>query len=198
MTGANARTEAEQSWLLLMAERTEQLRAGITVPSSPADQPDLARASKQLADVTGLVRDLSDEVLFRSVESRTRAILDQVISAYTDAAQQAGEAVASYSNAYALLNFQRRYRDRPDSPDLRDAREHGFAAIQDRLDWARDSLAEGAKRLRTVAEHLDSTPPRTRAARSRTTQRVTDHPHAPAAAPAPPRSAPTQGPGRTL
>ncbi|MGY1435407.1 hypothetical protein [Streptomyces reniochalinae] len=196
MTDPAERIETEQAQLLLMAERAERLRAGVTVPSSPTDQPDLAGASKQLASLTGLVRDLSDEVLFRSAEAGPRTDHDRVMSAYTDAAQQAGEAVANYSTAYAELGFQHRYRGQGAGPDLRDAREHSFACIQDRLDWTRDSLADGATRLRPVAEDLGGTPARTQASRCRTTQMISG-PHAQAVAPAPPHHARTRAPGRT-
>lgn len=196
MTDPTERTQHEQAQLVLMAERMERLRTGITVPSSPTDQPDLIGSSKQLATLTGLVRDLSDEVLFRSIEIGPRSDRDPVVSAYTDAAGQAGEAVSHYTAAYSELGFHHRYRGRV-GPDLDDAREYSFASMQDSLKWARDRLGEGAKRLRAVAEDLDTTPPLARAARTRTTQQVIAHTHAPSGAPAPPHSAPAQGSRRT-
>ncbi|MDJ1131999.1 DnaB-like helicase N-terminal domain-containing protein [Streptomyces iconiensis] len=112
VTAAAERTESEQAQLLLVAENMERLRADITVPSSPTDQPDLIGASRQLASLTGLVRHLSDEVLFRPVKTVSRPNLDRVMSAYTDAAGQAGESGGHYSVAYVELGFQHRYRGR--------------------------------------------------------------------------------------
>ncbi|WP_019359471.1 hypothetical protein [Streptomyces sp. AA1529] len=109
MTDPAERTKSEQAQLVLVAERMERLRASITVPSSPTDQPDLIGSSEQLAFLTSLVRDLSDEVLYRSVAAVPRAGLGQVIRAYTDAAVQAGEAISHYTVAYSELGFQHRY-----------------------------------------------------------------------------------------
>lgn len=196
MTDASQRNQSEQAQLVLVAEGMEQLRAGLTAAASPTDQPDLIGPSKQLTSLTGLVRDLSDEVLFRSVEAVPRADHGQVVSAYTDAAGHVGEAVSHYIAAYSELGYQHRYGGRV-GPDLNDARKYSFASLQDSHQWACDRLGDGAKRARAVAKDLGTTPPLARAAPTRTTQQVIAHTRAPASAPAPPHSAPAQGTRRT-
>lgn len=186
MIRRTGRTATEETQLLLGAEEVFKLRHQIQIPSTPDDLPTLPAASTHLARLTGLVRTLSDEALFRHIEDRPAIDLAPVIDAYTDAAKDAGEAVANYSAAYAELGFRHRYAHAT-SPDFREAREASFAVIQDRCDWTRENLKDTSRTLLAAAERLINPPSRAHAARNRTTQPTRTQ--APTAAPTPPQPA---------
>lgn len=86
MTNHTGRAALEHSGLHAIAEDFDGLHADIGVPAAPRDLPDVATASKQLATLTRLVEDLSDEVLFRAVADDPELDLGLVIHGYTSAA----------------------------------------------------------------------------------------------------------------
>ncbi|MER6843502.1 hypothetical protein [Streptomyces platensis] len=89
MTNHTGRAALEQSGLHALAEEFDDLHANIGVPAAPRDLPDVATASKQLPTLTRLVKDLSDEVLFRAVDDDPGLDLRLVIHGHTLAAAPA-------------------------------------------------------------------------------------------------------------
>ncbi|MEW2305391.1 hypothetical protein AB0958_36480 [Streptomyces sp. NPDC006655] len=167
MTDHTGRAGLEKDELYAVAREFAQLRGQITVPEAPSDLLDLATASRQLATLTGLVKDLSDEVLFRAVDEDPGLDFGPVIDAYTSAAVPAGRAMENYTEAYAQFGFLRRFAEAPDSADLRDARAAAFRVVQERMELVRDDLQEVSDTLRGAADRLEGTPPRILAALSR-------------------------------
>ncbi|MBK6016656.1 hypothetical protein [Streptomyces sp. MBT53] len=167
MTDRTGRAGLEKDELYAVAREFDQLRAQISVPQVPSDLLDLVAASQQLATLTGLVKDLSDEVLFRAVDEDPGLDFGPVIDAYTSATVPAGRAMENYTEAYAQFGFLRRFAEAPDSADLRDARAAAFRVVQERMELVRDDLHEVSDTLRGAADRLDGTPPRVLAALSR-------------------------------
>lgn len=167
MTDHTGRAGLEKDELYAVAREFDQLRGQITVPEAPSDLLDLATASRQLATLTGLVKDLSDEVLFRAVAEDPGLDFGPVIDAYTSAAVPAGRAMENYTDAYAQFGFLRRFAEASDSAVLRDARAAAFRVVQERMELVRDDLQEVSDTLRGAADRLDGTPPRILAALSR-------------------------------
>ncbi|WP_435220714.1 hypothetical protein [Streptomyces sp. Tue6028] len=167
MTDHTGRAALERMDLYVTAREFLELRAQITVPQSPSGPLDLVTASKQLATLTGLVKDLSDEVLFRAVGENPGLGFGPVIDTYTSAAVPAGRAIENYTEAYAQFGFLRRFAEAPDSADLRDARHAAFRVVQERMELVRSDLQEASDTLRNAADRLDGRPPRALAALSR-------------------------------
>lgn len=167
MKDHTGRAALEQGELYAAASEFDEFRSQITIPGAPSGLPDLVTASKQLAMLTGLVKDLSDEVLFRAVDDDPGLDFGPTIYAYTAAAVPAGRAMENYTAAYAQFGFLRRFTDAPDSGDLRDGREAAFRVVQERMVYVRDNLKEVSNTLRGSADRLDGTPPRILAALSR-------------------------------
>lgn len=185
MTDHTGRAGLEKDELYAVAREFDQLRVQITVPQAPSDLPDLVTASRQLATLTGLIKDLSDEVLFRAVDEDPGLDFGPVIDAYTSAAMPAGRAMENYTEAYAQFGFLRRFAEAPDSADLRDARAAAFRVVQERMELVRDDLQEVSDTLRGAADRLDGTPPRVLAALSRSARPTNSIYRLPADPPAP-------------
>ncbi|UYB40901.1 hypothetical protein SLV14_003578 [Streptomyces sp. Je 1-4] len=167
MTDHTGRVGLEKDELYAVAHEFDKLRTEISVPGTPRELPDLATASKHLATLTGLIKDLSDEVVFRVTENEPGLDLKPVIYAYTSAASLAGQATENYTEAYIQLGFLHRYADAPETKELRDARHAAFLIAQERTGTVRNDLTDAARGLRRSADRLDGTPPRTLAALSR-------------------------------
>ncbi|MGW2702374.1 hypothetical protein [Streptomyces sp. NPDC001340] len=167
MTDHTGRAGLEKDELYAVAREFDQLRVQITIPQAWSDLLDLDTASRQLTTLTGLVKDLSDEVLFRAVDEDPGLDFGPVIDAYTSAAVPAGRAMENYTEAYAQFGFLRRFASAPDSADLRDARAAAFRVVQERMELVRDDLQEVSDTLRGAADRLYGTPPRMLAALSR-------------------------------
>ncbi|MFE0256899.1 hypothetical protein [Streptomyces sp. NPDC059010] len=167
MTDHTGRASAEQGELYAVALEFDELRVQITIPQDPSGLLNLATASKQLTTLTGLIKDLSDEVLFRAVDEDPGLDFGPVIYAYTSAAVPAGRAMENYTEAYAQFGFLRRFAEASDSADLRDARAAAFRVVQERMELVRDDLREVSGILRGAADRIDGTPPRALAALSR-------------------------------
>ncbi|MFI2369863.1 hypothetical protein [Streptomyces sp. NPDC018833] len=185
MTDHTGRAGLEKDELYAVAREFDQLRAQISVPQVPSDLLDLVTASQQLATLTGLVKELSDEVLFRAVDEDPGLDFGPVIDAYTSAAAPAGRAMENYTEAYAQFGFLRRFAEAPDSADLRDARAAAFRVVQERMELVRDDLQEVSETLRGAADRLDGTPPRVLAALSRSARPTNSIYRLPAEPPAP-------------
>jgi hypothetical protein len=167
MTDHTGRAGLEKDELYAVASEFEQLRSEIVRSYTQSSLPDLVTASRHLNALTGLVKDLSDEVLFRATDNDPGLDFGPVIAAYAGASAPAGRAVNNYTEAFEQLGFLRRYAEAPSTPEFRDARQSAFAVAQDRLDLAVDSLQETFLALRRDADHIDGTPPRVLAALSR-------------------------------
>ncbi|MGW5200801.1 hypothetical protein [Streptomyces spiralis] len=150
-----------------MAREFEQAGRAIAGSYTTTSLPDLVTASRHLAALTGLVRDLSDEVLVRTTDNDPGLDFGPVIAAYTSASAPAGCAVNNYTEAFEQLGFLHRYAEAPATADLRDARQAAFDVVQGRLDLTVDSLQETFVTLRQAADRIDGTPPRVLAALSR-------------------------------
>ncbi|MGW1374698.1 hypothetical protein ACWD6P_10565 [Streptomyces sp. NPDC002446] len=189
MKDHTGRAALEQGELYLVAREFDELRAEIGVPGSPSGLPDLVTASQHLAMLSGLFKDLSDEVLLRVTDDDPGLDLAPVIYAYTAAAVPAGRAMENYTEAFQQLGFLHRYAEAPDAADLRNARQATFFVVQERMVYVRDNLREVSNTLRGAADRLDGTPPRILAALSRSARptnsiyRLPPEPHAPAQAP---------------
>jgi RecB family exonuclease len=164
------RAALEQGQLYLAALEFDRLRADISVPTTPGDLPDIVTAAQRLATLTDLIKNLSDEVLFRATDGDPGLNLAPVISAFTAAAVPAGRAVEHYTEALHQVSFLNQFADAPHAGDLRDARQAAFHVIQERLEYVRDNLQEVVGTLRGEADRLDGTPPRILAALSRSTR----------------------------
>lgn len=164
MTDHTGRAGLEKDELYASAQEFEQARQAIVGSYTTTSLPDLVTASHHLAALTGLVKDLSDEVLFRATDNDPGLDLGPVIAAYTSASAPAGRAVNNYTEAFEQLGFLRRYAEAPATADLRDARQAAFNVVQDRLDLTVDSLQETFVTLRHAADRIDGTPPRVLAA----------------------------------
>ncbi|WP_405931509.1 hypothetical protein [Streptomyces sp. NBC_00827] len=167
MTDHTGRAGLEKDELYALAREFEMLRSDLLRSYTQSSLPDLVTASQQLGALTGLVKDLSDEVLFRVTDSDPGLDFGPVIAAYTGASAPAGRAMNNYTEAFEQLGFLRRYAEAPASADLRDARQAAFDVAQDRLDLTVDSLQETFVTLRRDADRIDGTPPRVLAALSR-------------------------------
>ncbi|KUN95360.1 hypothetical protein [Streptomyces caeruleatus] len=167
MTDHTGRAGLEKDELYALALEFEQLRAEVVRSYTHSTLPDLATASHHLGALTGLVKDLSDEVLFRATDSDPGLDFGPVIAAYTSASAPAGRAMNNYTEAFEQLGFLRRYMEATASANLRDARQSAFDVTQDRLDLTVDSLQETFVELRRAADWIDGTPPRVLAALSR-------------------------------
>ncbi|MFD5537666.1 hypothetical protein ACFWIJ_07370 [Streptomyces sp. NPDC127079] len=167
MTDRTGRAGAEKDELHALARKFEMLRSDIARSYTQTSLPDLATASRHLRALTGLVKDLSDEVLLRATDSDPGLDFGPVIAAYTDASAPAGLAVNNYTEAFEQLGFLRRYAEAPASANLRVARQDAFDVAQDRLDLTVDALQETFVTLRHSADRIDGTPPRVLAALSR-------------------------------
>ncbi|AJT68663.1 hypothetical protein T261_7061 [Streptomyces lydicus] len=167
MTDHTGRAGLEREELYAVAHEFDKLRAEISVPGTPRELPGLATASKHLATLTGLIKDLSNEVIFRVAEDDPGLDLGPVIDAYTSAAVPAGRAMENYTEAYAQLGFLHHYASAPETKELRDARHAAFLIAQERTERVCDDLTDAARGLRHSADRLDGTPPRALAALSR-------------------------------
>ncbi|WP_405523508.1 hypothetical protein OG426_09770 [Streptomyces canus] len=167
MTDHTGRACLEKDELYAVAREFEMLRSDLLRSYTQSSLPDLVTASQHLGALTGLVKDLSDEVLFRATDSDPGLDFGPVIAAYTSASAPAGRAMNNYTEAFEQLGFLRRYAEAPASADLRDARQAAFDVAQDRLDLTVDSLQETFVTLRRAADRIDGTPPRVLAALSR-------------------------------
>lgn len=167
MTDHTGRAGLEKDELYAVAREFDQLRVQITIPQAASDLLDLVTASRQLTTLTGLVKDLPDEVLFRAVDEDPGLDFGPVIDAYTSAAVPAGRAMENYTAAYAQFGFLRRFAEALNTADLRDARAAAFRVVQERMELVRDDLQEASDTLRGAADRLDGTPPRVLAALSR-------------------------------
>lgn len=167
MTDHTGRAGLEKDELYAVAREFEAARNEIVGSYTTNSLPDLVTASHHLAALTGLVKDLSDEVLFRVTDNNPGLNFGPVIAAYTSASATAGRAVTNYTEAFEQLGFLRQHADTPASADLRDARQAAFDVVQDRLDLTVDSLQETFVALRHAADRIDGTPPRVLAALSR-------------------------------
>ncbi|WP_405852461.1 hypothetical protein OG361_07005 [Streptomyces sp. NBC_00090] len=167
MTDHTGRAGLEKDELYAVAREFELLRSRIVPSYTQSSLPDLVTASHHLGALTGLVKDLSDEVLFRATNSDPGLDFGPVNAAYTSAVAPAGRAMTKYTEAFEQLGFLRRYAEAPASADLRDARRAAFDVVQDRLDLTVDSLQESFLTLRRGADRIDGTPPRVLAALSR-------------------------------
>ncbi|ORT59160.1 hypothetical protein [Streptomyces sp. CB03238] len=168
MTDHTGRAGLERDELYAVAREFEEARHAIVGSYTTNSLPDLVTASHQLGTLTGLVKDLSDEVLFRANDNDPGLDFCPVIAAYTSASAPAGRAVTNYTEAFKQLGFLRRYAGAPaTAADLRDARQAAFNVTQDRLDLTVDSLQEACVTLWHAADRIDGTPPRILAALSR-------------------------------
>ncbi|KOG29490.1 hypothetical protein ADK35_02000 [Streptomyces viridochromogenes] len=167
MTDHTGRAGLEKDELYALALEFEHLRTEVVRSYTHSTLPDLATASHHLGALTGLVKDLSDEVLFRATDQDPGLDFGLVIAAYTSASAPAGRAMNNYTEAFEQLGFLRRYAEDPASANLRDARQSAFDVTQDRLDLTVDSLQETFVELRRAADRIDGTPPRVLAALSR-------------------------------
>ncbi|WP_237536800.1 hypothetical protein [Streptomyces sp. SID5785] len=168
-----------------MAREFEGLRAEILGSYTARSLPDLTSASHHLTTLTNLVKDVSDAVLFRATDTDPGLDFGPVILAYAEAAEPAGHALASYTEAFAQLGFLRRFQESPPTPDLQDARRAAFGVSQDGLDVAVDRLQETFVSLRRSSDRIDGTPPRMLAALSRSSVPANSIYRIPATAPAP-------------
>ncbi|MCI3270616.1 hypothetical protein [Streptomyces cylindrosporus] len=167
MTDHVGRAGLEKDELYALALEFEQLRTAVVRSYTHSSLPDLATASQHLGALTGLVKDLSDEVLFHATDNDPGLDLGPVIAGYTSASAPAGRAMNNYTEAFEQLGFLRRYAKATASADLSDARGAAFAVAQDQLDLTVDSLKEAFVTLRRAADRIDGTPPRVLAALSR-------------------------------
>ncbi|MFC9643517.1 hypothetical protein ACFTZF_33960 [Streptomyces mirabilis] len=167
MKDHTGRAALEQGQLYRTAQEFDRLRADISVPMAPGDLPDIVTAAQRLATLTDLIKNLSDEVLFRATDGDPELNLAPVISAFTASAVPAGRAVEHYTETLHQVSFLNQFADASHSGDLRDAREAAFYVIQERLEYVRNSLQEVVGTLRGEADRLDGTPPRILAALSR-------------------------------
>ncbi|MGA5631428.1 hypothetical protein [Streptomyces lydicamycinicus] len=185
MTDHTGRAGLEREELYAVAHEFDKLHSEISVPGTPSELPDLPTSSKHLAALTGLIKDLSDEVVFRVAEDDPGLDLGPVIYAYTSAASLAGQATENYTEAYVQLGFLRRYADATETKELRDARHAAFLIVQERTETVRGDLADAARGLRCSADRLDGTPPRILAALSRSARPTNSIYRLPPQAPAP-------------
>ncbi|WP_098897896.1 hypothetical protein [Streptomyces sp. st77] len=167
MTDHTGRAGLEKDELYAVAREFEEARHEIVGSYTTTSLPDLVTASHHLGALTGVVKDLSDEVLFRASDSDPGLDFGPVIAAYTSASAPAGRAVTNYIEAFEQLGFLRRYAEAPATADLHDACQAAFNVAQDRLDLTVDSLQEAFVALRHAADRIDGTPPRVLAALSR-------------------------------
>ncbi|WP_406133197.1 hypothetical protein [Streptomyces zaomyceticus] len=167
MTDHTGRAGLEKDELYAVAHEFEQIRHAVVGSYTANSLPDLVTASRHLAALTGLMKDLSDEVLFRATDDDSGLDFGPVIAAYTSASAPAGRAVTNYTEAFEQLGFLRRHAETPASADLRDARQAAFDVAHDRLDLTVDSLQETFVALLRTADQIDGTPPRVLAALSR-------------------------------
>ncbi|MEU8687714.1 hypothetical protein [Streptomyces sp. NPDC048665] len=167
MTDHTGHAGLERDELYAVAREFDHLRSEIVRTYRQRSLPDLVTASHHLGALAGLVKDLSDEVLFRATDSDPAIDSGPVIAAYTSASAPAGRAMNSYTEAFEQLGFLRRHAEAPASADLRDARQAAFDVVQDRLELTVDSLHEAFVTLRRAADRTDGTPPRILAALSR-------------------------------
>ncbi|MGH4028723.1 hypothetical protein ACQB60_07280 [Actinomycetota bacterium Odt1-20B] len=189
MTDHTGRASLEQHELYAVAREFEKLRGEITLSYTPDSLPDLVTSCTHLATLTGLVKDLSIEVLTRTVDTDPGIDLGRVIYGYATASVPAGRAMSAYTEAFEQLGFLRRYTNAPDSPDLNDARQAASRVVQDRLDHVVKELRETTDSLRGSADLIDGTPPRILAALSRSARprnsiyRLPEEPATPAQTP---------------
>ena len=167
MTDHTGRAGLEKDELYAVAREFEMLRSEMVRSYTQSSLPGLAPASRHLGALAGLVKDLSDEVLFRTTADDPGLDFGPVIAAYTSACAPAGRAMTNFTDAFEQLGFLRRYAEAPASADLRDARQAALNVAQDRLDLTVDSLQETFVTLRRAADGIDGTPPRVLAALSR-------------------------------
>ncbi|WP_062642752.1 hypothetical protein [Streptomyces maremycinicus] len=185
MTDHTGRAGLEKDELYALAREFEMLRSDLLRSYTQSSLPDLVTASQQLGALTGLVKDLSDEVLFRATDNDPGLDFGPVIAAYTSASASAGRAMNNYTEAFEQLGFLRRYAEAPASADLRDARQAAFDVAQDRLDLTVDSLQETFVTLRRATDRIDGTPPRVLAALSRSARPTSSIYRLPVEPPAP-------------
>ncbi|MFJ9419984.1 hypothetical protein ACIRPT_38400 [Streptomyces sp. NPDC101227] len=198
MTDHTGRAGLEREGLYAVAHEFDELRTTISVPGAPSGLPHLTTASKQLATLAGLTKDLSEAVRYSAENDSPELDLGLVINAYTSASVPAGRAMENYTQAYAQLGFLRRFPEAHATADLRDAQLAAFCVCQERMIYVRDDLKEAANTLRGSADRIDNTPPRILAALSRSARptnsiyRIAPEPHAPT--PTPTRLADTPAP----
>ncbi|MFH8586012.1 hypothetical protein ACH4GP_16615 [Streptomyces celluloflavus] len=189
MTDHTGRAGLEREELYAIAHEFDELRTGISVPGAPSGLPNLTTASKQLAALAGLTKDLSEAVRYSADDDSPELDLGLVIDAYTSASVPAGRAMENYTQAYAQLGSLCRFAEAPATADRRDARLAAFCVFQERMIYVRDDLKEAANTLRGSADRIDGTPPRVLAALSRSARptnsiyRIPPEPNAPAPTP---------------
>lgn len=113
MTDHTGRAGLEREDLYGVAHEFDKLRTEISAPRTPRGIPDLATASKHLATLTGLTKDLSEAVRYSADDDSPELELGLVIDAYTSASAPAGRAMENYTQAYAQLGFLRRFAEAP-------------------------------------------------------------------------------------
>lgn len=185
MKDHTGRAATEAGELYAVARGFAELRTEITVPRTPSDVPDLFTASQQLATLGDLIKDLSDEALYRAADDDPGLDLGPVIYAYAAAAAPAGRAMEDYTQAYVQFGFLRRFADAPESGDLRDGREAAFRVVREQMMYVRDGLLEAISALQGSADRLYGTPPPVLAALSRSARPANSIYHLPAKPDAP-------------
>jgi hypothetical protein len=184
MTNHTSRAGLERNELYAVAREFEEVRHAIVGSYTTNSLPDLVTASHHLSALTGLVKDVSDQVLFRADDNDPGLDFGPVIAAYTSASAPAGRAVTNYTEAFEQLGFLHKYGEAPATADLRDARQAAFDVTRDRLDLTVDSLQEAFVTLRHAADRIDGTPPRILVALSRPARRENSNYRVPAKLPA--------------
>lgn len=169
------------------ALRFDTERKLLSFPEHHGRLPSLVDLSQRLSSLSGLLTEVSDEVLFRSTGSKTAGPRLQAVGLFTAAAVHVRQAIRLVTEAHQQLSALHTADIGPESAD----RGRIAAAVTDRLAEARLAVLTGGFLLHRAAEQHGALSPRVTAARNRSALPV---PHHAARVPSPP---PAQRPGPT-
>jgi hypothetical protein len=164
-------------------------RGKLPVAGDPHRSPELTFVSRQIAELSKLVTDLTDEVASRAARDSTAPGDTRVATAFAAALEPAGQAIAALGTVSHQLAFADHTWSRRHEPDVHEVHEQIPDVIQDALAEADTALQDAATALHSAA--IAQPTLRLKAALSRTAAAVANPSRLPTTGPAPanPRAA---------
>ncbi|MFE7124919.1 hypothetical protein [Streptomyces sp. NPDC057617] len=150
-----------------MASSFDAQRGKLPVPGDPHRTPEPTAICRQIAELSSLLTQLSDEVLLRVTAQDRAPHSDRVITAFASAVEPAGEAVAILGTVSHQLAFLAQIEPSHNHADVREAREASVHVLEDSLALAEAALYDAANRLHAASTTLLPPSVRLRAALSR-------------------------------
>ncbi|WP_269858011.1 hypothetical protein [Streptomyces sp. RPT161] len=147
-------------------------RGKLPVAGDPHRSPEPTFVSRQIAELSTLVTDLSEEVASRAVHDSTAPADARVATAFAAALEPAGQAIAALGTVSHQLAFVDHTWARRHEPGVRDVHGRIPHVIEDALSEAHTALQDASTALHSAATLIAQPTLRLKAALSRTTTAI--------------------------